>query len=51
MRRTNQKTSNDVLVTDPDAAMRRMADATRQLLSANKQVNSRPARKRRKDRP
>jgi hypothetical protein len=36
MKHANQKTANDQLVTDPEAAMRRTMEATRHILSVPK---------------
>jgi hypothetical protein len=41
MRRPNQKTADDVIVSDPDAAMQRTREATRHILSVPKASNGR----------
>jgi len=48
MRAKNTKTADDVLVSDPEAAMRRTADATRHILSVPKPAAHPTRRKTRK---
>ena len=49
MRPKHTKTADDVIVTDPDAAMRRMTEATRHILTVPKASdNGHPAKKHRK---
>jgi hypothetical protein len=53
MKHANQKTADDVIVTDADAGMRRLADATRHILlvpksSASNYPTERKARRRKK---
>jgi len=47
MKHPNAKTADAVLVDDPDAAMRRLEQATRHILAQPKPPASRPATKKR----
>jgi hypothetical protein len=50
MKRANQKHADDVIVTDGDAGMRRLAEATKHILSVPKSATFRPSTRKRRHR-
>jgi hypothetical protein len=50
MKRANQKNADDVIVSDPDAAMRRLAEATKHILSTPKSAVLRQSHRKRRNR-